>query len=183
MAPPLLRSERPETGSAAPAASHSPVFVDQSGTRGRRLRGFGWLVGLASAMVAAALTSSLIGLQSQAPALQVPPQPSSTITSPWPSATGLPAAFGSPMGSPPPATGSASAPASGHPVLGHVTGSPSAAGHPGAGASASAGARSAATAAPTGKPAAAGAHPSHSSSATTGTHAAKPQPTAQPSHH
>ncbi|KJK59970.1 hypothetical protein UK12_00475 [Saccharothrix sp. ST-888] len=135
------------------------------------MRGFGWLVGLASAMVAAALTSSLIGLQSQAPALQVPPQPSSTIASPWPSATGLPVALGSPMGSPPPATGSASA--SGHPVIGH----------PGVGASASGSARPVGTPAATGKPAASGAHPSHSAGATTGTHAAKPQSTVQPSHH
>ncbi|GAA1574891.1 hypothetical protein GCM10009731_31040 [Streptomyces globosus] len=52
-----------------------PVFVDQSGLRGRRLRGFGWPVSVVGAVLAVAMGSSLIGVQADAPAMVVPVQP------------------------------------------------------------------------------------------------------------
>ncbi|MGE7435406.1 MULTISPECIES: hypothetical protein [Kitasatospora] len=181
MAPTLLRSEHPDSGPIPPPTDHSPVFVDQSGARGRRLRGFGWVVGLASAMVAAALSSSLIGMQSQAPALQVPPQPSSTIASPGPSGTGLPTALGSPMGSPPPATGSA--PAAG-PSASHGAATGPSASHSAAAGSAKPSASASHPAGPAGgTPTAVTAHSTHSPTPQAGNHPAKPQPTAQASHH
>ncbi|WP_030200370.1 hypothetical protein [Streptomyces sp. NRRL S-87] len=66
-------------GLAGPAPA--PVFVDQSGLRGRLLRGFGWPVSVVGAILAVAMGSSLIGVQADAPAMGVPPQPS---TSPAP---------------------------------------------------------------------------------------------------
>lgn len=59
-------------GEPAPA----PVFVDQSGLRGRLLRGFGWPVSVFGAILAVAMGSSLIGVQADAPAMGIPPQPS-----------------------------------------------------------------------------------------------------------
>ncbi|MFC5907247.1 hypothetical protein [Streptacidiphilus monticola] len=56
----------------AAAAVPTPVFVDHSGRRGRRLRGLGWLVGSVSVGFAVAMTAGLIGTQSQAPPMQVP---------------------------------------------------------------------------------------------------------------
>jgi hypothetical protein len=71
----------------------APVFVDQSGLRGRLLRGLGWPVSLAGAMLAAAMGSSLIGVQSDAPAMGVPAQPTRSATpspSPVPSLSPTP---------------------------------------------------------------------------------------------
>ncbi|MGW5421131.1 hypothetical protein [Streptomyces sp. NPDC003943] len=59
-------------GEPAPA----PVFVDQSGLRSRLLRRFGWPVSVVGAILAAAMGSSLIGMQSEAPAMGIPPKPS-----------------------------------------------------------------------------------------------------------
>ncbi|MEU6899714.1 hypothetical protein [Streptomyces virginiae] len=59
-------------GESAPA----PVFVDQSGLRGRLLRGFGWPVSVVGAILAVAMGSSLIGVQADAPAMGIPAQPS-----------------------------------------------------------------------------------------------------------
>ncbi|MFD9243103.1 hypothetical protein ACFV0D_14460 [Streptomyces sp. NPDC059556] len=53
-----------------------PVFVDQSGLRSRQLRRFGWPVSVVGAVLAAAMGSSLIGVQSDAPAMGIPPKPS-----------------------------------------------------------------------------------------------------------
>ncbi|MCD2463150.1 MULTISPECIES: hypothetical protein [unclassified Streptomyces] len=53
-----------------------PVFVDQSGLRSRQLRRLGWPVSVVGAMLAAAMGSSLIGVQSDAPAMGIPPKPS-----------------------------------------------------------------------------------------------------------
>jgi hypothetical protein len=50
----------------------SPVFVDQTGRRGRRLRGLGWVFGVACVGFAVAMISGLLGIQSQAPAFAVP---------------------------------------------------------------------------------------------------------------
>jgi cytoskeletal protein RodZ len=52
-----------------------PVFVDQSGLRGRLLRGLGWPVSLVGAVLAVAMGGSLIGVQADAPPLVIPPQP------------------------------------------------------------------------------------------------------------
>lgn len=54
----------------------APVFVDQSGVRGRLLRGFGWPVSVVGAILAVAMGSSLIGVQADAPAMGIPAQPS-----------------------------------------------------------------------------------------------------------
>lgn len=50
----------------------SPVFVDRTGRRGRRLRGLGWVFGIVCVGFAVAMISGLLGIQSQAPALVVP---------------------------------------------------------------------------------------------------------------
>ncbi|MFJ5550059.1 hypothetical protein [Streptomyces sp. NPDC093225] len=71
--------ERSDPSFAGPAPA--PVFVDQSGLRGRLLRGFGWPVSVVGAILAVAMGSSLVGVQADAPAMGVPPQPS---TSPAP---------------------------------------------------------------------------------------------------
>ncbi|MFF8261487.1 hypothetical protein [Streptomyces virginiae] len=63
----------------------APVFVDQSGLRGRLLRGFGWPVSVVGAILAVAMGSSLIGVQADAPAMGIPAQPSrSPVPSPSP---------------------------------------------------------------------------------------------------
>ncbi|CAM5300225.1 hypothetical protein GCM10010230_46560 [Streptomyces narbonensis] len=54
----------------------APVFVDQSGLRSRLLRRFGWPVSVVGAILAAAMGGSLIGMQSDAPAMEIPPKPS-----------------------------------------------------------------------------------------------------------
>ena len=53
-------------------AEPSPVFVDQSGRRGRRLRGAGWVFGAAFVGVTLAMVSGLLGTQSDAPSFPVP---------------------------------------------------------------------------------------------------------------
>lgn len=53
----------------------APVFVDQSGLRSRLLRRFGWPVSVVGAILAAAMGSSLVGMQSEAPAMEIPPKP------------------------------------------------------------------------------------------------------------
>nr|WSW47970.1 hypothetical protein OG296_35495 [Streptomyces sp. NBC_01001] len=63
----------------------APVFVSQSGLRGRLLRGFGWPVSVVGAVLAVAMGSSLIGVQADAPAMGIPAQPSrSAAPSPSP---------------------------------------------------------------------------------------------------
>ncbi|WP_339130624.1 hypothetical protein WJM95_17310 [Streptomyces sp. f51] len=71
----------------------APVFVDQTGQRGRRLRGLGWLVGILCAGCVVAMVSGLVGTQSQAPALTVPASadttpPSQYLNAPLPAAPG-----------------------------------------------------------------------------------------------
>ncbi|MER5603143.1 hypothetical protein [Streptomyces sp. NPDC002265] len=71
----------------------APVFVDQTGQRGRRLRGFGWLVGIVCTGCVVAMISGLIGTQSQAPALKVPGTANTTppgqyLDAPLPAAPG-----------------------------------------------------------------------------------------------
>lgn len=50
----------------------SPVFVDESGRRGRRLRGLGWVFGVAFVGMTLAMVSGLLGTQSDAPSFTVP---------------------------------------------------------------------------------------------------------------
>lgn len=50
----------------------SPVFVDRTGRRGRRLRGLGWVVGAGFVGVTLAMVSGLLGTQSDAPSFAVP---------------------------------------------------------------------------------------------------------------
>ncbi|MEY2248481.1 hypothetical protein [Streptomyces sp. BF23-18] len=71
----------------------APVFVDQTGMRGRRLRGLGWLVGILCAGCVVAMVSGLVGTQSHAPALTVPATadttpPSQYLNAPLPAAPG-----------------------------------------------------------------------------------------------
>ncbi|MFC9793891.1 hypothetical protein ACFVJI_14720 [Streptomyces sp. NPDC127584] len=54
----------------------APVFVDQSGLRSRLMRRFGWPVSVLGAILAAVMGSSLIGMQSDAPTMDIPPKPS-----------------------------------------------------------------------------------------------------------
>ncbi|MER6448666.1 hypothetical protein [Streptomyces venezuelae] len=78
---------RSNPGTSDPAVQEpapAPVFVDQSGLRGRLLRGFGWPVSVLGTILAVAMGSSLIGVQADAPAMGVPAQPS---RSPAPSAS------------------------------------------------------------------------------------------------
>ncbi|MFE0579841.1 hypothetical protein [Streptomyces sp. NPDC058874] len=81
--------------SASGEPSPAPVFVDQSGLRGRLLRGFGWPVSVIGAILAVAMSSSLIGMQADAPAMGIPVRPSlspSPVPAPSSSTTASPGA-------------------------------------------------------------------------------------------
>ncbi|WP_328863966.1 hypothetical protein [Streptomyces virginiae] len=85
-----------ESNSREPAPA--PVFVDQSGLRGRLLRGFGWPVSVVGAVLAVAMGSSLIGVQADAPAMGIPVQPSRPAApspSPVPSLSPGPSSYSS----------------------------------------------------------------------------------------
>ncbi|MGW4380241.1 hypothetical protein [Kitasatospora sp. NPDC004531] len=71
-----------------------PVFVDESGLRGRLLRGLGWPVSVVGAVLAVAMGGSLIGVQADAPAMEIPPQ-SAQPERPAPSPSPSPSASGS----------------------------------------------------------------------------------------
>ncbi|MFJ7156472.1 hypothetical protein ACIQUQ_16170 [Streptomyces sp. NPDC101118] len=76
---------QPDTPGPSPEEpAPAPVFVDQSGTRGRLLRGFGWPVSVIGAVLAVAMGSSLIGVQADAPAMGVPEQPTWAPAPPTP---------------------------------------------------------------------------------------------------
>ncbi|WP_167152958.1 MULTISPECIES: hypothetical protein [Streptomyces] len=62
----------PLPGIPAQQGHDRPVFVDASGRRGKKLRGLGWLCGLAATGFAVALVGSLLGGNSQAPGLNLP---------------------------------------------------------------------------------------------------------------
>lgn len=71
-----LHSAQPGVAESRPLEpAPAPVFVDQSGLRSRLLRRFGWPVSVVGAILAAAMGSSLIGGQSDAPAMGIPPKP------------------------------------------------------------------------------------------------------------
>lgn len=98
-----------------------PVFVDESGSRGRRLRRIGWLLGIACAVYAVVLGVSLLSGTSDAPwmpglgkerddrpAGRVEPSPSSTAVDSGraaPDASGTPGPTGSDRARPVPAAG------------------------------------------------------------------------------
>ncbi|MGW2303355.1 hypothetical protein [Streptomyces sp. NPDC001809] len=70
------QSESTEWESAEWEPAPAPVFVDQSGLRSRLMRRFGWPVSVLGAILAAVMGSSLIGMQSDAPSMEIPPKPS-----------------------------------------------------------------------------------------------------------
>ncbi|MEU8712013.1 hypothetical protein ACIBCP_17805 [Streptomyces sp. NPDC051287] len=79
--------------SASTEVDPAPVFVDQTGLRGRRLRGLGWVLGLVCTGFVVAMVSGLAGTQSQAPALTVPGTADTTppgryLNAPLPAAPG-----------------------------------------------------------------------------------------------
>ncbi|MEV0094863.1 hypothetical protein [Streptomyces sp. NPDC050738] len=71
----------------------SPVFVDRTGRRGRRLRGLGWVFGFVLVGLAVAMISGLLGMQSHAPGFAVPDTadtapPGQYVNAPLPSPPG-----------------------------------------------------------------------------------------------
>lgn len=74
------------------------MFVSQSGLRGRLLRGMGWPVSVIGAMLAAAMITNLVGMQSDAPTLEIPSQhtilPVPTPASPSPAHSPAPGTTG-----------------------------------------------------------------------------------------
>ncbi len=72
-----MHQSKPEMSELnAEESAPAPVFVDQSGLRGRLLRGVGWPVSVVGAVLAVAMGGSLIGVQADAPAMGIPAQPS-----------------------------------------------------------------------------------------------------------
>lgn len=72
----------------------SPVFVDRTGRRGRRLRGLGWVFGVAFVGATLAMVSGLLGTQSDAPSFTVPDTadtlpPGRYVNAPLPSPPGV----------------------------------------------------------------------------------------------
>ncbi|MFE0327497.1 hypothetical protein ACFW08_11985 [Streptomyces sp. NPDC058960] len=81
--------------------SEGPVFVDESGRRGRRLRRIGIAIGVACAAYAAVIVATLLSGSSAAPWLPVPREqedaPASEVdSSPLPSRSAQPSVSGSP---------------------------------------------------------------------------------------
>jgi hypothetical protein len=79
--------------SASTEVEPAPVFVDQTGLRGRRLRGLGWLLGIVCTALVVAMITGLVGTQSRAPGLTVPgtadtKPPSQYLNAPPPAAPG-----------------------------------------------------------------------------------------------
>lgn len=126
---------------AGPEAA--PVFVDQSGVRGRRLRHLGWFVGAGALLFTVGLVVSLFGAGAQAPPLKLPDSlRSPAAAGPVPQAPAVsPSAL-------PSTSGSASGRSSAKPGAGH-SGSPSA--RPGGSASRGAAATTAKSTATTAK--------------------------------
>jgi hypothetical protein len=60
------------TSTTSEVVEPAPVFVDESGRRGRRLRWVGWFFGIAFVGVTLAMISGLLGTQSDAPPFDVP---------------------------------------------------------------------------------------------------------------
>ncbi|MFJ1702725.1 hypothetical protein [Kitasatospora sp. NPDC088346] len=130
MEPDARRVERVQVHTEIPKA----VFVDQSGRRGRALRGLGWIAGLACAGFAVTALTTVAGSNAQAPAMPIPTRTAgsgeqkvlaeSGTAAPTAAATASPTASpsagpakttGKPTASAP-ATGAATAPATGRPT-------------------------------------------------------------------
>ncbi|AUG81020.1 hypothetical protein CFP65_6364 [Kitasatospora sp. MMS16-BH015] len=94
-------------GASAEEPAAAPVFVDQSGQRGRMFRGLGWPVTVAGGLLAAAMAGSLIGVQSDAPAMGIPAQPTSAPTPSVTPAPALPVTPAAPSSAPPAPSASA----------------------------------------------------------------------------
>ncbi|WP_157815414.1 hypothetical protein [Kitasatospora sp. CB02891] len=95
-----------QPGTPGPEAEEplpEPVFVDESGLRGRLLRGLGWPVSVVGAVLAVAMGGSLIGVQADAPAMEIPAQPApaaAASAAPSPSPSASPSASASSSGTP-----------------------------------------------------------------------------------
>ncbi|MBB4946003.1 cytoskeletal protein RodZ [Kitasatospora gansuensis] len=85
-------------------AAPAPVFVSESGRRGRLLRGFGWPVSVVGALLAVVMASSLVGMQADAPAMGIPVQPSAQPPTPVTPPSPTPAPTPSPTASPSPSS-------------------------------------------------------------------------------
>ncbi|MGR6970724.1 hypothetical protein ACU639_14170 [Streptomyces cynarae] len=122
-------AERGEPGGRD--GSEGPVFVDESGRRGRRLRRIGIAIGVACAAYAAVIVATLLSGNSAAPWLPVPGEqedvPASEVdSSPLPSRSAQPSVSGSPA---PGVTASASDATT--PSPGRSTGAPGVSASPG----------------------------------------------------
>jgi hypothetical protein len=99
------------TSTLSEAVEPSPVFVDQSGRRGRRLRGLGWAFGVGFVGVTLAMVSGLLGTQSDAPKFVVPAgadtlPPGQYVDAPQPAPPGkADRSTGAPRTAAPPASG------------------------------------------------------------------------------
>lgn len=122
----LLRAEGGHR--SRPEPSDGPVFVDASGRRSRLYRRLGILVGIACAVYAVVIVSTLLSGNSDAPWMPVPGQqegaPAGQVdTTPVPSQSAQPSGTGDavPQASPSADSGAATAPGAGAPASG-VTG-------------------------------------------------------------
>ncbi len=126
-------------GKAGPEASDGPVFVDSSGRRSRLYRRLGILVGIACAVYAVVIVSTLLSGNSDAPWLPVPGQeegkPAGQVdTTPLPSESAQPSATGTataPADDPSASTGVTTAPGSDTPAAGTSGATGGATGQPG----------------------------------------------------
>ncbi|MFI8944940.1 hypothetical protein ACIGO6_00265 [Streptomyces sp. NPDC053750] len=121
----VLRRVDAGPGKGAPDGSDGPVFVDASGRRSRLYRRLGIAVGLACAVYAVVIVSTLLSGNSNAPWLPVPGQqegkPAGQVdTTPVPSESAQPSGTGSavPQTSPSAGTGVTTAPGTDAPAPG-----------------------------------------------------------------
>ncbi|WP_061444426.1 hypothetical protein [Streptomyces sp. CCM_MD2014] len=118
----LLRADRGHRKSG-PEPSEGPVFVDASGRRSRLYRRLGIVVGIACAVYAVVIVSTLLSGNSDAPWMPVPGQqegaPAGQVdTSPLPSESAQPSGAAVPQTSPSADAGTATAPGAGAPASG-----------------------------------------------------------------
>jgi hypothetical protein len=110
------------TSTTSEVVEPSPVFVDVSGRRGRRLRGLGWAFGVAFVGVTLAMVSGLLGTQSDAPSFVVPAAadtlpPGQYVNAPLPAPPGKALrGTGAPRSTAPRATGTPTASATATPA-------------------------------------------------------------------
>ncbi len=121
----LRRADGPQSGKKGPEGSDGPVFVDASGRRSRLYRRLGIGVGVACAIYAVVIVSTLLSGNSNAPWLPVDGQqegkPAGQVdTTPLPSRSAEPSGTGSavPRTSPSPGAGATTAPGADAPAPG-----------------------------------------------------------------